>query len=297
MSTHVARLTKRGLINPPPWLTSNICFEGMTGSVSYGCNESNTSDIDIVGFCIPPKYVIFPHTAGYVLGFGDKPPAFDQFQAHHVEDKEKGRNYDVTIYNIVKFFELCRQNNPNMVDSLFLPRRCVTFQSQVYTIVRENRRSFLHRGCWHRFRGYSYEQLAKLQRGSLKANPKRQETIEKYGYDTKFAYHIVRLILECEQILESGDLILDRDREVYKSIRQGGWTLDEVKEWFDHKEKHLEDLYHSSELPKYPDNEKLKSVLIACLETHYGSLTEALNEDTKYARMLDEMQMVINRFK
>lgn len=295
--SHVARLAKRGLINPPPWMTSNMCFEGMTGSVSYGCNESNTSDIDMVGFCIPPKYVIFPHTAGFVLGFGDQPPAFNQFQAHHVEDKEKGRNYDVTIYGIVKFFELCRQNNPNMVDSLFVPTRCITFHSEVYTRVRECRRWFLHKGCWHKFRGYAHQQMAKLTRGAQKANPKRQEAIEKFGFDTKFAYHIVRLVLECEQILTTGDLILDRDREVYKSIRRGEWTIDRIKNWYDEKEIHLENLYHSSKLQSHPDNEKLKTLLIECLEIHYGSLTESLNDDSKYSRLLDDMQALVNKYK
>ena len=295
--SHVARLAKRDLINPPPWMTSNMCFEGMTGSVSYGCNESNTSDIDMVGFCIPPKYIIFPHTAGFVMGFGNQPPTFEQFQAHHVEDKERGRNYDVTIYNIVKFFELCRQNNPNMIDSLFLPTRCITFHSEVYTRVRECRRWFLHKGCWHRFRGYAHQQMAKLTRGAQRANSKRQETIDKFGFDTKFAYHIVRLILECEQILTTHDLRLDRDREVYKSIRRGEWSIEKIKNWYDKKEQHLEDLYHKSDLQAYPDNEKLKTLLIECLEIHYGNLTEALNDDSKYARLIDDLQGLVNKYK
>ena len=67
-----------------------------------------------------------------------------------------GRSHDLTIYSIVKFFQLAMENNPNIVDSLFTPATCVLHCTAVGTLVRERRRLFLHKGCWPKFKGYAY---------------------------------------------------------------------------------------------------------------------------------------------
>jgi hypothetical protein len=101
---------------------------------------------------------------------------------------------------------------------------------------------------------------------------KRQEIVEQFGYDLKFAYHTVRLISEVEQILSEGDLDLQRNREELKSIRRGEWTETAVKDYFARKETELETVYHESQLPYSPDEERIKNLLLECLEEHYGSL-------------------------
>ena len=52
MGSYVKMLSEH--LSPPSWLVDNVMFEGLTGSVSYGVSN-DTSDMDIVGFCIPPK--------------------------------------------------------------------------------------------------------------------------------------------------------------------------------------------------------------------------------------------------
>lgn len=54
------------------------------------------------------------------------------------------------------------ENNPNMCDSLFVPQRCVLFASKIGQMVRDNRKLFLHKGSYHKFRGYAYASLNKL---------------------------------------------------------------------------------------------------------------------------------------
>lgn len=53
------------------------------------------------------------------------------------------------------------ENNPNIIDSLFTPISCIIHSTAVGNIVRENRKIFLHKGCWQRFKGYAYGQLHK----------------------------------------------------------------------------------------------------------------------------------------
>ncbi|MCY3822853.1 MAG: nucleotidyltransferase domain-containing protein [Nitrospinae bacterium] len=298
-NSHTDRLLSRDLIQPPRWLTHNLMFEGITGSEAYGCaDKSSSSDIDIVGFVIPPKEYIFPHLSGYIQGFNDSSKkSFDQFLAEGVEDKETKRNYDVVIYNIVKFFSMTMDNNPNMIDSLFLPRRCITRSTAIYEHVRNNRHVFLSTKSYHTFRGYANSQLSKITRKTNSENPKRAESIKKYGYDVKFGYHLVRLMLECEQILTTGTLVLDRDAKTYNAIRRGEWDLDRLVNWFTSKESSLEKMVSEAVVPHSCDKGKIKQILVECLEMHYGDLSNEVVLDKSIHDVLDDMEDVIRRYR
>ena len=53
------------------------------------------------------------------------------------------------------------ENNPNMIDSLFTPDFCVLHISRIGVMVREQRKLFLHKGSWHKFKGYAYSNMHK----------------------------------------------------------------------------------------------------------------------------------------
>jgi len=279
MSSTVERLALRKLVSPPKWLPGCIAYETIMGSMAYGVS-SDSSDMDVYGFCVPPKDDVFPHLRGEIPGFGRQLQRFEQFQQHHVEDKDalagKGREYDLTIFSLVKFFQLAMENNPNIVDSLFTPRECVLYCNQIGERVRERRQIFLHKGAWHKFKGYAYSQVHKMEIKTPQEGSKRAQTIEEFGFDLKFGYHVVRLLDEVEQILTLGDLDLQRDRERLKAIRRGEWSLEQVKEFFVTKEKELESAYTSSKLPHGPDEAAIKTLLLECLEIQYGSLESAI---------------------
>lgn len=287
-------LSEKNLITPPKWLPDNTLFEGLTGSIAYAASD-DSSDMDIVGFCMPPKEIIFPHLGGEIFGFGSQQKRFEVFQQHHVELKEHRKEVDITIYSIVKFFQLAMENNPNMVDVMFLPRRCVLHSSQIYEHVRDNRQLFLHKGSWGKFRGYAYSQLSKIKNGANKSNPKRQESIDKYGFDVKFAYHIVRLILEVEQILVNHDLNIECNGAILRSIRNGEWTLTDIEEWFSNKEHTLETVYNTSSLRYSPDENSIKKLLLECIEMHYGTISNAISVDVNQ-NLLNDIQQIINKY-
>lgn len=286
-------LSQQNLITPPRFLVDNIHYETMMGSIAYGVSSEH-SDIDLYGFCIPPKDAIFPHLRGEILGFGTPKSTFEQYQQHHVEDKNKGVIYDLNIYSIVKYFQLCMENNPNMIDSLFTPLRCVRHSTKVGNLVREYRQLFLHKGCWHKFRGYAWSQLHKME--SQSRIGKRKEIIEQFGYDVKFGYHVVRLLGEVEQILTTGDLDLTRDREVLKAIRRGEWSLEKIKDWFAEREKGMQVLYENSSLPYSPEEAKIKNLLLNCLEEHYGSLSGCIIIPERATQAIHDIKSVIEKY-
>jgi len=292
MGTLVQRLAKRGLISPPDYVVKQTQYEVMMGSIAYGVS-GDESDIDIYGFCIPDKNVVFPHLGGEILGFGRQKKRFEQYQQHHIDDPSNKKEYDITIYNIVKYFDLCLNNNPNMIDSLFVPQRCILHSTQVGNLVREHRKMFLHKGSWHKYKGYAFSQLHKMR---IK-NPegKRKEMIEKYGYDLKFAYHIVRLLNQVEQILIEHDLDLERNREQLKSIRRGEWPLEQIEKYFEDKERSLEDVYIKSDLKHSPDEPSVKELLFNCLEMHFGSLDKAVVKEDRFDILINDIKEVLNK--
>ena len=55
------------------------------------------------------------------------------------------------------------QNNPNMIDSLFTRPNCELIVTDIGRKVKDNRKIFLHKGAWHRFKGYAFSQLNKIR--------------------------------------------------------------------------------------------------------------------------------------
>ena len=290
------KLRSTAMIHPPRWLVDNTQYMTVMGSVSYGVS-GDSSDVDIYGFCIPPRDIVFPHLAGEIMGFGKPRERFDQWQQHHVQPPDgRETTYDFQIFSIVRYFQLCMECNPNMIDSLFTPRRCVMHSTQVGEIVRENRKLFLHKGAWHKFRGYAYSQMHKIKGKVNASNPARAETIAKIGYDVKFAYHVVRLLDEVEQIMVEQDLNLERNREQLKSIRRGEWTLEQIQAHFEAKERALENTYAASTLRHSPDEAAIKDVLLTCLEMHFGSLQNAVQREVSVDRLVRDLQDVLARY-
>ncbi len=277
-------LLKKKLINPPTWLASNCHFLTIHGSIAYGTN-SDTSDFDVYGWAIPRKDVIFPHLAGEIPDFGKQKQRFDQWFQHSIVDPEAqsgGREYDITVYGIVRFFQLCMENNPNVLETLFTAADCVLHTTSIANMVRDNRRLFLHKGILPKLRGYAYSQLTKA--GSQSRQGKRAEQVKELGWDAKFLSHVKRLALQAEDVLKTGDLDLRKNKEEVKAVKRGEVSLDDVRKWFTEKELYLQKLELESKLPWGPDEPKIKQLLIDCLEHHFGNLENCvanLNKDSQ----------------
>lgn len=346
MSSVFDDLCKKDLVKDYPYhLKNNVHYECITGSTAYGVSEDR-SDMDVYGFSIPPKHIVFPYSYGNIVGFGKPPEVFEQFQKHHIKDTVVNKEYDINIFNIVRFFQLTMECNPNMVDTLFVPVHCVLHSTQVGNHVRDNRKLFLSKLAWHKFKGYAFGQLSKMSnkqnkifcqycdkynwslditfeeiKEDIRIDPKdynyfknllddinqgglrskRLPSILKYGYDVKFGYHVVRLLDECEQILETGDLDLTRSKDFMKAIRRGEVTEQAINDYFDSKLKSLELSHGRSSLRYGPDEEGIKKLLMECLEMHYGNLSNEVTMEknivTYISNAFTELEKAIKHLK
>lgn len=300
MSHLIKELYDRKLANCPAWLPLNTQYLTIMGSHAYGVADTSVKDklpdYDVYGWCIPPKEFIFKHLTGHIPGFGPQPPGFDQWQQHHCIDPDalggKGQEWDFQVFSIVKMFELCREGNPNMIDSLFTHENCVVHCTKIGRMVRDNRRLFISKEIWARFRGYAFSQMKKME----SKNPEggRKEIVERFGYDVKFGYHILRLLDEVEQLLETGEMDLQRAREAMKAIRRGEWKLEDLKDWANQKSKQLDIAYTNSTLPAKADIAKLKELLMHCLEEHYGSLETCVSQTGWAEQALREIDNLLD---
>ena len=283
MKSIVQHLHSLGVIKPPSFVIGGIQYETITGSEAYGVSTDN-SDKDIFGFCIPPKNYVFPHLDGKIIGFSSNVKTFEQFQQHHIKCDNK--EYDITIYGIVKYFKLLMENNPNIIDSIFTREESCIYKTKIADMVRDNTKLFLSRKLWHSFKGYAYSQLHKLEIKNPDPTSNRYWMYEKYGYDVKFAYHVVRLINEAEQLLTTGDMDIQRDNEVLKSIRRGEWKLEDIRNWFADREIRFQSLYENSCLPYCPDEDRILRLLYECLEEYYGNLDQCIQNRDYYRDMI-----------
>lgn len=127
---------------------------------------------------------------------------------------------------------------------------------------------------------------------------KRVEIIEKYGFDVKFAYHVVRLLNEVEQILTREDMDLEENREQLKAIRRGEWTKEQIVEYFNDKEKQLEQVYTDSKLRWGPDEERIKKLLTECLEEYYGTLDGCISaEGNSFERLMLDLKDLVHKYE
>lgn len=267
----------------PQFVETNTQYLTIGGSYSYGTNM-DLSDTDVTGFCIPPKKYIFPNA---IFGF-DNIPVFEEWQKHHVIYKE--RSYDFKVFSIVKFIKLLRDGNPNMIDTLYTDRDCILYSTPIAEMIRAKRGLFLSKLCVPKFRGYAYAELKNIHN---KKTGQRKELVEKFGFDTKNAGHVVRLLLECEQILLDQHLELRRDKEFIKNVRAGNWSLEQVQEFFTSKEQYLVDLEQKSKLRDRPDDEAIRQLLVDCLEHHYGSLENYLGKQDKYSVAVRQIAQIL----
>lgn len=102
-------------------------------------------------------------------------------------------------------------------------------------------------------------------------NKSRATLEEKYGYDSKHAAHLIRLMRTGEEALKTGFVNVDRtniDANELKAIRKGAWTFDQVEQFTEEYDKKLAHLYEKSKLQHSPQEEKIEKLSINVIEDY-----------------------------
>ena len=116
-------------------------------------------------------------------------------------------------------------------------------------IVR-NRDHFLSKKAGHHFIAFAKAMLLRLNGGNTGKHGQRPELEEEFGYDTKGAMHMLRVLGEGIELMRAG---LDHtafvwDVEYLKDVRNGKFTRDEINEVANAAFHVLEELTQKSSL-------------------------------------------------
>jgi len=224
------------------------------GSMTYGTQREG-SDVDFLGICFPPEEAVF---------------GLKRWEQKEFRFTKNGLTYDGTIYDIRKFFRLAMNGNPNILESLFVESKDIAFCNDDGRRILDERKEFLSRNkCYKSFTGYAYSQLYKLEKKEYKDSHRREE-VEEYGYSLKNAYHLIRLMHMAIQILVERDLTTLRpERQLLLQIRNGNFTLTEIRIMTDELENQAKEAYIKSTLREEVDRGHLEGVLMSLMKRFY----------------------------
>jgi uncharacterized protein len=197
---------------------NNLIMACIGGSQAHGAKLGATDDTDWYGLYIPPPAKVlglereehFVFTTGGKLG-GNGP-----------------LDVDVCLYTLMKWAGLAAKGNPSALHFLFAP---LEFTTPTWDLVTSRRELFLAKGHVKPFLGFADDQMKRLLGQKGQKNIHRVELEDKYGYDTKYAMHVIRLYGEAKELMEYGRITLPRpNRDELVEIRKGKYSLPQIRE-------------------------------------------------------------------
>ena len=120
-----------------------LLYEYVRGSNAYGLSLP-TSDIDTGGVYLMPK-------KDYYSILNDYP--------EQISDSKN----DTVWYEVGRYLELLYKSNPNMIESLYVPDRCVRYITPAFEELRKNRELFLSKELLTSLCGYAKSQIYKAR--------------------------------------------------------------------------------------------------------------------------------------
>lgn len=237
---------------------------GYRGSVAHGMYRNpehhvdGIDDKDLLGVCIAPIETYF--------GLG------------RFEQRERMLNeWDVVVYELRKMIRLLAQGNPNVLALLWLEEHHYLYRHPLGLRLIEARELFVTRQAYHAFVGYAHGQLKRMTHFGDGAyatgymGAKRKALVEKHGYDTKNAAHLIRLLRMGIEFLTEGRLIVQRpDGPQLMEIKLGHWTLEQVKAEAEHLFKRAEAAYDRCTWPHQPDMTALNALSVGILRDYWN---------------------------
>lgn len=175
------------------YIEKHIIFETIIGSRAYGTHHEN-SDWDKSGVMILGL--------GSELGFDN----IQEFRDYPGEDK--------VIYNLKKALMLIADNNPNMLDLVWMPERCILKTTKYWNKVIEKRSELLSQRCRATYSGYAFMQLERIKthRFYLLNPPKEPPNRENFGLPKISIFKTAHLKSICSAVLE---LVPDEKKEKF----------------------------------------------------------------------------------
>lgn len=226
---------------------------GEIGSYAHGLNTID-SDHDYIGV-----YVDRPEA---LIGLeGSKGAVRDRDKPEGV--KSEAGDSETQFYGLRKYVSLACEGNPTVMTLLFTPNLTVPDLFGLQAA----RGLFMSKRLVARHIGYADNMAARLT-GEKAPRTNRPELVEKYGYDTKAAFHALRLLMQGVEMLAVQDMQMpmwSKQRQYLLDVRAGRVSEDRVLQDIQHWKYLIQSAGYVSDLPEHPDMEAVNKWLV---DTH-----------------------------
>jgi len=234
----------------------NIVHLFTGGSHQHGARLPGTGDLDIAGVYVEPPSIALglPNEKGFVASTGNN-------ASRNVPGDE-----DYCLKTLHEFARLAAKGNPTILGYLFAPDAICDpeFADTVWaTHIKPNAHLFASVLADAAFLGYGKSQHARMKglagRGR---HGQRPELETKFGFDTKAAMHMIRMMHEGLEYVTTGIITYPRP-EVSKllEIRAGEWTEGQVEREYFQLEAALILAKDTSPLPQRADIDTINKML------------------------------------
>jgi uncharacterized protein len=255
-----------------PYLGDTIkLFVG--GSEAHGAKLDSKSDLDLLGVYIPP----IEEVVG-VRGVNE----------HYVWSTagDKVRNaaddIDMTMYSLRKWAKLVTSGNPTAIEFLFTENHAP--KPTVWeTFISANYKTFLSAHAGLHFKGFCEHMLRTLKGEGVGKRGQRPDLIAEYGYDTKAAMHLIRVLNEGIELMQTSRITLPRpEKEHLVDIRRGkAGTLKDIEDIAQSLFRKLEVAIVDSVLPPSVDLGKVSDIVTSAQQTVWNDSNEVLTITAK----------------
>lgn len=236
------------------WQRYNTVLVTEVGSTVHGVTNAAVDDVDAMG--------LFIESAPSVLGLTRQKTVSWRTQPEGVPSGPEDE--DLVLYTLRKWSRLAAAGNPTVLLPLFVGPEKVYATSALGDRLRAERRRFVTRRTGMAYLGYAKSQRESLL-GLRGGRVDRERYRCAYGYDTKYAYHMLRLGMQGREVVETGDLTLPmpaKDREYLLTVRAGDWPLEDVLAVAERNEGRLLQAIEGVALAERVDAEWLDELLV-----------------------------------
>ncbi len=252
----------KDILDNNPSLDDWSILLGYRGSIAHGMyvppkNPTSIDDKDLMSVCVPPL--------DYYLGL-------KTFGSHGTQEIKKDE-WDIVVYEAQKFVGLLAQGNPNVLSMLWLAPNYYIKLTDAGKMLIDNRQIFVGKHVYHSFTGYAHSQLHRMTHNAFQGHmgEKRRKLVEQFGYDTKNAAHLIRLLRMGIEFLIEGELhVLREDAKQLLEIKRGEWTLEEVLKEADKGFQLSQEAYMKSTLPNNVDRNVVNDLCFQVVNSHLG---------------------------
>lgn len=241
------------------WQFDNCILQVEVGSTAHGTGLEGVEDYDNIAIVLEPPV--------FRLGFGRFETTV--YRPGRAADEKSGPgDWDLTIHSLHKWLALAIKGNPSILMALWAP---VLASSFIGDELRSHADWFIGRHLVEPFLGYAQAQRQKLtgERGG-RHGQNRPALVEQYGYDTKYAMHMLRLGFQGREVIETGRIAYPaRQRDLLLEVRRGKHSLDDVLNMARVNENQLTALRQVRHLPATANTDAIEGWLVGTYREWY----------------------------